>query len=74
VDETLKQRTSGMQKDNNRKESVSQLQVLSNNCPPRQQLNEELEARVEERTAELNRVVVQLKKEVRINRLSGMDY
>ncbi|MBW4570644.1 MAG: PAS domain-containing protein [Tolypothrix carrinoi HA7290-LM1] len=54
-----------MQKDNNTNESVSQLQVLSNNCPPRQQLNEELEARVEERTAELNRVVVQLKEEVK---------
>jgi PAS domain S-box-containing protein len=57
VDETLTQSTLGMQKDNNINESVFQLQVLSNNCPPRQQLNEELEARVEERTAELNRVV-----------------
>ncbi len=54
-----------MQKDNNRNESVSQVEVLSNNCPLRQQLNEELEARVEERTAELNRVVFELKEEIK---------
>jgi PAS domain S-box-containing protein len=54
-----------MQKDKNRNEPVSQIEVLSNNCPPRQELNEELEARVEERTVELNRVVVQLKEEIK---------
>ncbi|MGI8503858.1 MAG: PAS domain-containing protein [Hassallia sp.] len=54
-----------MQKDNNRNEPVSKVEVLSNNCPPRQQLNEELEVRVEERTAELNRVVVELKEEIK---------
>jgi two-component system, NtrC family, sensor kinase len=54
-----------MQEDNNINESVSKLEVLRNNCPPRQQLNEELEARVEERTAELNRVVIELKEEVK---------
>jgi two-component system, NtrC family, sensor kinase len=54
-----------MQNDNNRNESVSQVEVLSNKCPPRQQLNEELEAIVEERTAELNRMVFELKEEIK---------
>jgi two-component system, NtrC family, sensor kinase len=54
-----------MQNDNNRNESVSQVEVLSNKCPPKQELNEELEVRVEERTAELNRMVVELKEEIK---------